>query len=85
MIESTGAPLLADGTGGLVTLVGTALHLPWPKYHPPNRGNGARMHTSVMHPHRPRVMGASLPDTWQWHLGKAVLPFRFSIVTLWTI
>ncbi|KAL1519126.1 hypothetical protein AB1Y20_003389 [Prymnesium parvum] len=28
----------------------TALHLPWPKYHPPSRGIGARMHSSLIHP-----------------------------------
>ena len=38
------------------TRVATALHLPWPKFHPASRRHGARLHTSLLHPHRPCVM-----------------------------
>ena len=34
----------------------TAIHLPWPKFHPPSRRFGARLHTSLLHPHRPCVL-----------------------------
>ena len=30
----------------------TLLHLPWPKFHPPSSKVGARLHSSLLHPHR---------------------------------
>lgn len=73
----------------------TALHLPWPKFHPPSRGTGARMHSSLIHPDK-RCMVArgrgfrSTSDAaaaacepsvsgWQWHEGPALLPFPFQL------
>ena len=71
----------------------TALHLPWPKFHPPSRRHGARLHSSLLHPHRPCRMliprpnldiggcgrDLELPPTWRWNDGHALLPFRFKI------
>ena len=41
------------------TRVATALHLPWPKFHPPSRRHGARLHSSLLHPHRPCILPAN--------------------------
>lgn len=41
-----------DADGGSAHIA-TLLHLPWPKFHPPSRRHGARLHTSLLHPHRP--------------------------------
>ena len=75
------------------TSVGTALHLPWPKYHPPSRGSGARAHSSVMHPDKHCLHGGawyrsaadaaancepSVPG-WKWNQGQALLPFPFDL------
>lgn len=80
------------------TRVATALHLPWPKFHPPSRRHGARLHSSLLHPHRPCVMhGRQLrqfkalqnlcedpvPHTWRWNLGQAMLPLRFRLHGEW--
>ena len=68
----------------------TALHLPWPKFHPPSGRAGARMHTSIVHPEK-RPCKASEPpgstrhacdpamSNWQWNEGRALLPFPFSL------
>lgn len=76
-----------------VTQVGTALHLPWPKFHVPSRGTGARTHSSVLHPdkrclhdgawfHRAAdAAGHCNPAVpgWNWNQGQALLPFPFDL------
>ena len=49
--DGSGGGAAAGGRGN--TRVATALHLPWPKFHPPSRRHGARLHSSLLHPHRP--------------------------------
>uniref|UniRef100_A0A7S3AX27 Uncharacterized protein n=1 Tax=Haptolina ericina TaxID=156174 RepID=A0A7S3AX27_9EUKA len=73
----------------------TALHLPWPKFHPPSRGTGARKHSSLIHPDK-RCMVARgsgfrnaaaaaaascdpAVSSWSWHEGAALLPFPFRL------
>eukprot|EP00966_Prymnesium_polylepis_P244338 5651060-Prymnesium_polylepis.1 len=71
----------------------TALHLPWPKFHPPSRGIGARMHSSLIHPDKrclnrgtwyrrkeelAAACGAEVPG-WRWNTGSALLPFPFRV------
>ena len=71
----------------------TALHLPWPKFHPPSRGIGARMHSSLIHPDKRCMNRASwfrkatdaaaacgpMVTGWKWNYGSALLPFPFRV------
>ena len=79
----------------LDTRVATLLHLPWPKFHKPNNVNGARLHSSILHPHRPcgarasggrakltereRLCAEMMPTSWRWNLGHGLLPFQYTL------
>lgn len=81
--DAASAASAADGTR-----LATLWHLPWPKFHPPSRRHGARLHTSLMHPHRARAGCTATPPargchaddmepTWRWNMGHGLLPFRY--------
>lgn len=80
-------------TAGKNTHAATLLHLPWPKFHVPSRRFGARLHSSLLHPHRGCTFSGDpsrrkadacdpsthLQNSWRWNLGLALLPFRFQL------
>lgn len=59
--NSPGSP--ASSSRDADTRLATLLHLPWPKFHKPNAGNGPRLHSSILHPHRvnPKQCGVRPP------------------------
>uniref|UniRef100_A0A7S3BLE2 Uncharacterized protein n=1 Tax=Haptolina ericina TaxID=156174 RepID=A0A7S3BLE2_9EUKA len=90
-VEAGSEAAAGDGPGAVP--LGTALHLPWPKFHPPGRAAGVRTHSSLIHPDKRCLHGGAwyrsatkaaadcdpaVPG-WKWHEGQALLPFAFSL------